>query len=199
MIELSSIALCDVEDIYTYMAQQDIDPSNYSLTENQWKMLINSTSTKIQNISNRNFKETVYTSYFDGEGGKLLFVDQFPIVEGETFTISLVNVDESSVTLLDSDTYKINYILGEIYRPSGFIAGNGNYKVTFTAGYAENSNELNNLKVICAEFVLKEANRAVVDTSVKSDKTGDVQVTYFSSAENDKNLRVELSPYINNF
>ena len=186
--------LCSVENIYTYLKQTDDNPSLQSLTEAQWIYLIEAVSAKIENICQRKFEATDYTSYFAGEGGKLLFVDNFPIIS--LTSIDLVDIGNISIDSLDLDFIKINYELGQLQSNSNFIEGIDNYKVVYRGGFEEIPDDLN---LICVEEVLRSANLLDQNENLKYNKTGDIQVTYFSSVENNKNLTEKLNKYINNF
>ena len=82
------MGLCSVSDIYKYLKQSDTDPSTVSLQEEQWLMLIDVATAKIENLCNRTFSETSYTEYGDGTGNKYLFAGlYFFISSAALFTV----------------------------------------------------------------------------------------------------------------
>lgn len=195
------MALCNLEDIYTYLRREDTgsSPSDISLEEEQWTALILSSQKKIENICNRKFDAADYLEYIDGENSTLLFTEQFPINSLTSITF-IAAVDESSTSVVDLDDVRIDYDLGELFRVTNWTEGKGNYKVSYNAGYSEGSIP-DDLNLICVQDVLFEASKADknINESLKSEKIGDHSYTNLTGSEQDELLKSKLQKYINNF
>lgn len=123
---LESYALTSVLDVQQYMKRDSI---NFEFTEK----LIMAATQFIEIYCNRRFCKTVYTNeLYDGDGTRILFLKNFPIVSIESIYYTYVNFAD---TLIDSDTYKPYNEGGYVYKISNWIRGNQNIKINYTAGY----------------------------------------------------------------
>lgn len=189
--------LCSLSDIRTYLKIEDSDPSTLSLTEEQWNMLILSSSAKISNICQRSFVAADRIEFLSGDNTTLLFTEQFPINSLTSIT-RIDSVDESNATEIDLDEVRIDNDLGELFRQTKWIKGNGNYKVSYNGGYVEGSIP-SDLNLICVQDVLMEASKGSKDEALKSEKLGDYSYTNATPSEQNEILKGKLQKYINNF
>ena len=107
--------------------------------------LVNLATDWIENYCGRRFQRGSYTEYYDGEGSQELLMRNYPIISGETFTLSMRSAgnNEDSWTSIDSEDYYIDYQAGLIKFPTAALGGRGrlfirgaqNYRVLFTSGY----------------------------------------------------------------
>ena len=97
---------------------------------------INRATDVIDKYCNRTFKSTTYTNeYYDGTGGKYLFLKNFPI----TVLTSVEYYDRISAQVTSELTEDTDYIAyydeGMLYS-NGWTSGRKNIRVTYTAGYS---------------------------------------------------------------
>jgi len=127
------------------------------------QMLINSSSSYIENYCDRRLKSTAYDkdvagdkerTWFDGDNSKRLFLREYPVT-----AVSAVEVSGATISAAESTDYygSTGYLLyedrGELFYDSGWDVGKKNVRVSYTAGYTEDSRQLLDLRELCQGLV----------------------------------------------
>jgi len=88
----------------------------------------------------------------DGDGTATFFTKQYPVN-----TLTTLIIGDSTITANTAWNADDGYILypqqGKIYYSSGFDAYRKNVKLAYNAGYAEDTRELSELRMICCHLV----------------------------------------------
>ena len=93
--------------------------------------LLSAASVAIQNYINRDIVTTSYTEVFDGVGGRVLVLPDYPITAVSALSIDGTAIPAGSVTVAGYYFTKDKIILNGYT----FTRGNGNVAISYTAGY----------------------------------------------------------------
>lgn len=112
------------------------------------ELLINALSTHIENKTGRKFLRQTHTNeLYNGKDSKSLYLKNFPVIQGQTFTLQQRNSakNEDDWQTVDAEDYFIEYDSGRLVLTSissfatavtgQFDKGVQNWRVTYTAGY----------------------------------------------------------------
>lgn len=101
--------------------------------------LINHSTDSIESFCSRRFLRTAYTNQVhDGTGSEELILQEYPVIEDQTFTLqernSLTNEDDWDT--IDAEDYFVEYDTGIVKNVVGiFLKHPRHYRVTYTAGF----------------------------------------------------------------
>ena len=154
---LNDNALTDVDDIKEFLGLSDVDDSDHEL----FRKLINQCSSFVEKETDRNLKAQDYdpdidkeNGRYDGDGTKKLHLRQYPINSITTLECSGSEIDEAGDTdYYGSTGYVIYKSRGMVYYEYGFEGGIKNVRVTYNAGYASGTKEIDDLKFLCNSLV----------------------------------------------
>ncbi len=127
------ISLEDVNDAFQWTATEATTESGLLIN------LINRTSARMETYCGRKFKARSYIEYQDGDGGPMVFTDQYPITTVSSlwddierlFTNSANDEIDSADYLIYSDEGSIRLYNDE----STFDRGYQNIRITYSGGY----------------------------------------------------------------
>nr|BDD45341.1 hypothetical protein 17 [Elusimicrobiota bacterium] len=166
-VDLNDNALITQEELETFL-QETISDSDYKNT------LINFASDLIEKYTGRHLKLKTYTDEeYDGNGSLELYLNQFPIVSvtDVKYWNSINNVEIYAYT--ERVEFLVYGVEGYIFMRSGWVKGNKNYRVTYTAGY---ENIPYDIKKACADLCsLMHYHKD--KTGIKSEKIGAYSIT----------------------
>ncbi len=116
--------------------------TNLSAADNtNIEILINMLTEWIENYCQRRFKKTTYTQeLYDGDGSRELYLRQYPVISGETFTLQerSTSLNSSSWDTIDSENYFVENDTGIVElagKSSKFVNNPQAYRITYTAGF----------------------------------------------------------------
>lgn len=150
----------------------------------------------IQRYCDRNFDGAVArTEYYDGNGGNILFLKNFPVI---TIT-SIDHWDTYNDSSLQTFVVNTDYLLyaeeGYIYLRQGWQEGHRNYKLVYTAGYANQAAVPDDLELACnmlAAYYYANPDKA----GIKSEGIGNYSVTYLTESDDiPATIKMLLKPY----
>lgn len=118
--------------------------------------LINQSSIRFNNLTNRLLKSRSITEYRDGDGDNALYTNQWPIVSNSTNIDIRIDTDRAYTSTDFPTTDKVDSTSIIIYSTKGMIklkgksfsAGDQSIKLTYTAGYSTIPEDL---KYACME------------------------------------------------
>jgi len=141
--------------------------------------LINSGTQYIENYCKRRFKKTTYTDeLYDGEGGRFLFLKNYPIIGVTSIYWHYKNITD---TLIDSGDYDIESEEGLVHYDGLWTKGYKNIKITFEAGYDFiNDGRPPELEEICKMLVATKFGKRG-SAAIKSEKIGSYSLTYMDA------------------
>jgi hypothetical protein len=167
--------------------------------------LINAVTNFIENYCDRRFKKTTYTAeVYDGGGGQLLLLKQYPVI---TFT-SLEERDSSdnqdSWTAIDSEDYFVKLAAGIIEYINGrFKKLPQHYRATYQAGYDFDPAGSTTLESVGAgdlewaawKLIQKIYHQRQGDPDISNESLGDYSVGYRAELMEDPVLKGILDNY----
>ena len=149
--------MTDVDDVKEFLGLSDVDDADHEL----FRKLINQASSFIEKATDRNLKAQDYdpdtdaeNARFDGDGTAKLHLRQWPINSVTTLVCS-----GTTIAAADDDDYygSTGYVIyksrGLLYYANGFDSGIKNVRVTYNAGYASGTKELDDLRYLCNSLV----------------------------------------------
>jgi len=158
--------------------------------------LINAVTDFVERFCDRRFKQTDYSNeVYDGNGTNRLFLRQYPVVSGKTFTLERRDsyYNEDSWSTIDSEHYFVKedegiiiYVGGIVSEGAVFVKAPQHYRVTYTAGYNFDNKTPGNtledvgigdLEVAVWKLIGKLYNNRKLSTDVKSERLGDYAIT----------------------
>ncbi len=125
--------------------------------------LINSASSFLEKATDRKLLARTYLynipahredSWYDGDSKKTLFTRQYPIN-----SVSYLEMDGSELASAGTTDYygSTGYIIysrrGELFYANGFVMGKQNVRISYNAGYASGTPELEELRELCNALV----------------------------------------------
>jgi len=168
-----------------------LELKNLSATDNTVIDIFIETSTEfIENYCQRRFMKTTYTDeVYDGDGSEFVRLKQYPVISGETFSLSRRNSvsNEDDWSSIDSEDYFVDEESGIVEYIKGMRFQNypQHYKITYTAGFDfDNATTFladttaGDVEYACWKLCSVMWNRRKADPSVQSEKLGNYAVTY---------------------
>ncbi|ALA41358.1 hypothetical protein ABE82_07430 [Paenibacillus peoriae] len=159
--------------------------------DNNLNMYIMAASQAIESFCRRSFKKQTYTEVLDGSGSSFLVLRNFPVFSG----VATMDKDQFAVEANED---------GILFLPKGWNTGQRSITVRYEAGYvlpgddsADNPRTLPEAVEVACIFVVQGMLQNPTAIGVKSERVGDVSVTYgdtdalFSST-----VQALLSPYV---
>lgn len=201
---LKSYALTTVARFKTYAGITS--SSDDTLLE----IFINQATESIENYCDRRFKQTTYTNVeIDGTGSEQLFLDQYPVDSGSTFTLQERDSAENDNdwSSIDSEDYFVDYDAGIIFRVARSKWGTGKkrYRVTYTAGYDYDNTTTFLTDTIAGDLeyaiwllVQAQYNRRQGGSGIEQESIGDYSVTYSKDINENDELKNILDKYARN-
>jgi len=201
---MNTYALTTVARLKSFL---EIDVSTY---DSILGVIIDAVTDFIESECDRRFKKTAHSGIIlDGEGSNELTLPNWPVVEGETFTLyerTSVNYGDNTWKTISSDKYRIDYNSGIVIINSKFYKGHQNYKVDFTAGYAfDNVTEdslvplsdvgLSDLELLVWKICAKAYNDRKGGGNIKRMKLYNYDVTYSDASEVDDKFDQIIEKY----
>jgi len=172
------------DDLIT-LARAQQNPALASVDATYLAILITAASTQIQRWCNRCFVSQEFNKRLDGEGDQTIFLPNFPITDIDVVDFIELDGTIESVMIATDDFTKF-FVLGnggEISflnsNPSRFInfpRGFKNVKITFTGGFSPVPEDVQEATAEQVVFLVEEGSASA---SVKSEKLGDYQKTFF--------------------
>lgn len=181
-----------------------------SVTETQGNVLdriIDSVTEYIENYCGFRFKKTTYTDeVYDGDGSGMLNLKNFPLVSGESFSLSYRNsvLNEGSYTAVSDNSFRVDNASGVVYGMGGytFTSGRGLYKATYTAGYDfDNATTFLSdttagaIEYACWKLCASAYNNRKQSQGVQSERLGDYAVSYNKTTYEDPEIKGILDQY----
>lgn len=173
-------------------------------------MIILAVSKFVESYTGRNFKAQTYTQQlYNGKDSPRLWLKAPPIDPGVTVVIQGRNSSDAGDDweTLDTDDYLVNYDSGYIERLYGdFVAGEQNYRVTYKGGYTlpsdsgyqdgtdDNKDLPYDLELAVLDLVASGYNSRQTQ-GVKSQKVGDVSITYGDVVNENSQMKATLDSY----
>lgn len=205
MATLNAHALTTTQRLATFAGLGTITPG--STKEEQLIYAINSTTDYIEKYCGRRFKLTTYTGEeYDGRGGSVLLLNNYPIVTG-SLTLEVRNsaLNESDWSYVDSEYYFVDLSAGMVRAANDgirFTPGTNNFRATYQAGYDfDNSTTfLSDAGAADLEFLAWKLGASVFNErggglGIQSERIGDLSVVYAKSAFESEELRSILDKY----
>ena len=173
------------------------------------EVIIDSVTDFIEGECGRRFKKTAYTdTIVNGLGSSELVLPQWPVVSGETFTLSKRDAGTyggDNWTALSSSNYRVDNNAGIVSAVGAFYKGFQNYKVAYTAGYAfENvtgtlvplsSVGLSDLEMVVWKLCNRAFNERKSSGNISRMKLYNYDVTFSKEAYNDDEIKQVLTKY----
>lgn len=187
------MALITIDDIYTYL-QQTYNPSAELEIDSLYDFLIDAVSVWIENVCNRTFNSTVYSTDLDGTGTAVMVLPQYPIIS--LSDISIGNDYDGWVAFSNAamSQVRIKYTEGELYYAGGFNEGWSNIKVGYIAGYETIPEDL---KLLCIQIIVDLANQSEKDGTLESEKQGDYSYKIATVVEKSNKYQKVINLYRN--
>lgn len=184
--------LCTLQDIQLYLLETFGDNPSGDDEAGRINYLISAVSNEIESICNRKFNADDYDEVFDLDGREVQ-LRQYPINSITTveWGTPFGTVDR---TELETTEYLRYNDIGVLRLNLTLRRADQYVRVVYNAGFETIPADLN---LITVKEVVRSLKGTDQDTNLKSEKTGDESYTYYSSAENDENLRKILVDYIN--
>lgn len=146
-MSVANYALCTLDEVKDFYGMSGSVQEDDDLIEDN----INRISKAFANECGvSQFKLATYTEYYDGPGGKFLFLKHTPVVS-VTSIYEDSGWDWTSEYLKTSTDYRIvdnKYIVAQ----GSFISGDQAIKITYRAGFSEIPEDL---KLVCIEEVIR--------------------------------------------
>lgn len=173
-------------------------------------LIIIAVSAWVERYCRRSFKQAaVSNEEYDGSGTSKLLLNQYPVIEGETFTLQRrdSNKDDGSWQTIDSENYIVKYDSGIIEFLAGeFSKGRANFRVSYTAGYylpsaSEFDDDTDDDQDLPADLELQVMKLCSAqynnrkNANVKSSRVRDVSITYMTESEKDTEMKKILNFY----
>lgn len=119
----------------------------------------------------RSLEKQSYTRYIDGNGSNFLYLEVVPV------SVESVEVDGRRVEVRDIDGLTV-ILAGSVEK------GRKNVKITYTAGFDGCPDDVKIFfEKFLADMVDTEKNASLIGSGIKSQKIGDLSVTYLSPEE----------------
>jgi hypothetical protein len=165
---MAATDLCSKQDVLKFLGMEDdsIDKVNELI-----ERLITAKTSAIANYIGHDFVlASDYTEYYNGDGGRRLYTDNYPI-NSVTLLNDDIDWDFDSSTDISSDDYRISndkrYIL---LKDDIFTEAQQNVKITYNAGYTSIPDDL---KQVCVEEVSRSYNEKLnIGISSRTDAKG---------------------------
>lgn len=137
----------------------------------------------IQVYCDRNFDgAATKTEYYDGNGSNILFLRNFPIIAITSIDLWDTYLNQSTQSFTVYTDYLLYSEEGCIYLRGGWCEGNRNYKIVYTAGYANQAAVPEDLELSCnmlAAYYYANPDKA----GIKSEGIGNYSVTFLAESE----------------
>ncbi len=173
-----------------------------SLSDAALTILVEAASDSIQRKCNRLFLEETRTEVYDGRGGRILWLREFPVASLDTTEAVIITYSDDTTYTYTSSYFNFNARTGELwfkpayfgdYFPTGFQ----NIAIKYTAGW-----QIADIPPMVQEATARLAhsffNFETMDSSMQSERLGDYQYTKKADAgELPKAITHLLAPYIN--
>lgn len=179
MADLLSYALCTVADVKELLGIASSDSTKNNLIIRK----INQSTEIIEGYCRRRFKETTYTNeIYDGTGTDQLGLLNYPISSVEAITVGMrdTTLNEDDFNTVDSELFFIDYTGGLLNGVGSFYGGWGQYRVTYTAGYATIPDDLAEACATLAAYFV--ANDPSMSAFVTRKKEGSREISYSDTA-----------------
>jgi len=170
--------------------------------------LVNTCTEYIENYCQRRFKKTTYTQEkYDGDGSRELYLKQYPVISGETFTLqertSTTNTDDWGT--IDSEDYYVDNdtgIIEWIGRTRKFRNTAQAYRVTYTSGFDFDNaatfltdTEAGDVEYAMWKILAAAWDKRKGDVGVISESLGDYSVTYSTAVFESPEIKEVLDKY----
>lgn len=186
-MELQSNALVTLNDTKSFLRITN------SESDDLLKMLINMATDFIEKRCERTFKQAVYSGataeLVSGSGENTIQLKNYPVtaISGIEENSNWDGGTASWVTL-DSDEYFVageDFESGIIHRTFDFFTGQGNYRVSYTGGFATVPSDL---QYACMMLVAQDFNGSGKSAGIKSESLGDHSITFESVLQEDSRV-----------
>ncbi len=162
----TSNALISLADLKAYLSADTADEFlTDTSTDNELERIINSASLFANRYTGVELLSRSQTEYYDGDGGQVLFLDNFPVTSSVSELALYIDIDrvyaasskvDSGKIILYADRGKI------VVEDTVFTRGPQSVKITYTAGYALASVPADlayAIKLICAAMWKKKKDK----------------------------------------
>lgn len=149
----------------------------------------------IENYCDKLFDGAVTrTEYYDGNGGKILFLKNYPVIAITSIDLWDTYLNQSTQNYTVYTDYLLYPEEGYIYLRGGWQEGNRNYKIVYTAGYANQAAVPDDLELACnilAAYYYNNPDKA----GIKSFNIGNFSTTYTDTQDIPEQVQILLKPY----
>lgn len=220
-MSLNPQALTTVARVKTYMNKSGTSDDTLLA------ILINVCTDFLENYCSRRFKKTAYSQeVYDGSGTRMLILKNYPVDTSVAFTLEQRDtpMNENHWSAIDSSLYHVDYETGLVTLMSGltvfqpmsgvplqatnrFTKFPRQFRVTYTAGYAFENQDTNNLvttesagcgdlEAVCWMLVKNTFQGRQANTNISQESIGDYSVTFRQSAMMDPLVSQLLQNYV---
>jgi hypothetical protein len=171
-------ALISLTDLKAYLSADTSDEFlTDTSTDNEIERIINAASIWANRYTGVDLLSREHTEYYDGDGGRILYLDNFPVTSSVSELALYVDTDReyNDDDKIESGDIILYSALGKIVLEDAiFSTGYQSVKITYTAGYALASVPADlayAIKLICAAMWKKKKDKLVNVTGVTLEGT----------------------------
>lgn len=179
MADLVSYALCTVADVKEILEIDGGDTSKDNLIKRKINYATHAIETYCNLSRDHHFKETTYTNeVYSGSGSNQLTLLMRPVTSIGSFQYHSSPESDASYTSVESEHYYSDLSSGNINLLFSQGEDFGEYRVTYTAGYAIIPSDLAEACAVLAAYLV---NNATTGSGVKRKREGQREIEYFQA------------------